>query len=150
MSLSSFSTSELLLIITMGIASLIVVVTTVRTIRLKRKGDRLLREAMEAHLRQLQEPGDLAKDGKEKARVRVEDLTIEDDFQSEEENICAICIEPLKGSVAYGSCKHQMHTDCLRAWLAKDVYSTCPTCRARYRDLITDKGNDAAVVDSVN
>lgn len=57
-------------------------------------------------------------------------------FQPDDENKklpCPICLDPLETEpVSAGNCNHMMHTSCLRGWLAKDVNSACPICRAPY------------------
>lgn len=45
---------------------------------------------------------------------------------------CAICLEPLEGDCVVFPCRHALHRECARAWVAscKHVRSTsCPTCR---------------------
>lgn len=127
--------AEICLVVAMTLAVVIVVLVMLRVIYLKRNEERMIALA---RAEVFPDPPDyLAKNGMPKTQV--EDLTMVPDFTSEEDVVCAICLETLDGSVTHGPCKHEMHTECLRAWLAKDPNSTCPTCRRSYLDLMDNE-----------
>lgn len=50
------------------------------------------------------------------------------------EELCSICFDPFADlDVAVGEhCNHMFHSNCIEAWLAKDVTHSCPLCRATF------------------
>ena len=46
------------------------------------------------------------------------------------ENLCSICLEPLRNNVVTLNCGHSFHIHCISRWAAQN--QPCPLCRTQY------------------
>jgi len=55
-----------------------------------------------------------------------------------ENDVCPICIEPLKSpkALARGPCEHIFHKTCIVSWVNKQNGKTCPTCRMLFETVV--------------
>ncbi len=48
-----------------------------------------------------------------------------------EEILCPVCFDDITGTVAFTTCGHAFHFECIKEWLSLENTDTCPICRTK-------------------